>query len=97
MATLFARLLGEKFDRLPPRVRALHACETAQTYAGHADVDRGTSILSRLMGTATRLPTRKTEQELQVTIEPCASGERWTRRFARHTMQIGRASCRERV
>jgi hypothetical protein len=86
MAPLFARLLGEKFDRLPPRVRALHARDTSHTYAGRADVDRGTGMLSRLMGAATRLPAQKTDQELHVTIEPSASGERWTRTFADHAM-----------
>ena len=86
MATLFARLLGDKFDRLPPRVRALHTRETTYTYAGRADVDRGKNMLSRLMGAATRLPTQKTDQELHVTIEPSASDERWTRRFANHAM-----------
>jgi len=86
MTTLFARLLGDKFDRLPPRVRALHARETAHVYAGRADVDRGANVMARLMGAATRLPTRKSDQELRVTIEPSADGERWTRKFADHAM-----------
>jgi len=86
MATLFARLLGNDFDRLPPRVRALHARETTHTYAGRADVDRGSNILAKLMAAATRLPSRKADQELHVTIEPTASDERWTRRFTDHVM-----------
>ena len=67
MATLFARLLGPKFDELSPLVRALHARETSQTYEGRADVERGTGILSRLMGAATHLPSSKTDQPLRVT------------------------------
>jgi Domain of unknown function (DUF4166) len=86
MPTLFARLLGDRFDQLPPRVRALHARETTHTYAGRADVERGSSLMSRWMGAATRLPVDKTDQELHVTIEPTANGERWTRRFADHAM-----------
>lgn len=86
MATLFARLLGEKFDRLPARVRALHAREATRTYAGRADVHRGEGILSRWMAAATRLPAPGDDQALRVTIEISASGERWTRRFADHAM-----------
>ena len=86
MATLFARLLGDRFDRLPPRVRALHARETTHTYAGRADVDRGSGVLARLMGAATRLPARKSDQELGVTIEPTPTAERWIRTFADHAM-----------
>ncbi len=48
MATLFARLLGNDFERLPPRVRELHACETTQTYVGRADVERGSGLLVAL-------------------------------------------------
>src|SRR4051812_20291572 len=86
MSTLFARLLGDRFDQLPPRVRALHARETPYTYAGRADVERGSNLLSRCMGAATRLPAAKSDQELRVTIEPAMTGERWTRRFADHAM-----------
>jgi len=86
MATLFARLLGDAFEQLPPPVRALHARATAHTYAGRVDVERGDGIVSRLMGAATRLPARNTDQELRVTIEPSATGEHWTRRFANHAM-----------
>jgi hypothetical protein len=86
MATLFARLLGNKFDRLPPRVRALHACETTHAYVGRVDVNRGSGLLSRCMAAAARLPARMADRELCVTIEPTARGERWTRRFADHAM-----------
>jgi len=86
MATLFARLLADKFDLLPPRVRALHARETTHTYAGRADVERSAGLLARLMGAATRLPARKADQALHVTIEPTAHDERWTRKFADHAM-----------
>ena len=86
MPTLFARLLGDKFDVLPARVRALHACENARRYIGRADVERGVGILSRCIGAATRLPRSNPDQPLQVIIEPTANGEQWTRTFADHEM-----------
>jgi hypothetical protein len=86
MPTLFARLLGVRFDQLHSRVRALHTREAHHTYIGRADVERGSGLLSRWMGAATRLPANKADQELRVTIEPTATGERWTRRFSDHAM-----------
>jgi hypothetical protein len=86
MTTLFARLLGSQFDELPPRVLKLHARATSHAYEGRADVERGTGLLSRFMGAATRLPSTKTDQPLRVTIEPTPNGERWTRTFADHAM-----------
>jgi hypothetical protein len=86
MATLFQLLLGDAFDRLPPRVRALHAANGSRTYRGMADVERGSGVLSRFAGAATALPPDGQQIPISVTIEAGENYERWSRDFAGHPM-----------
>jgi hypothetical protein len=87
MATLFSTLLGDAFDRLPPRVRALHAAIGSRTYRGSADIERGSGFLSQIMGMATSLPPRGRQLPTTVTIETSESTERWSRNFDGHWMR----------
>jgi hypothetical protein len=84
---LFARILGDAFDQLPRRVRELHACETVRTYRGVANVERGRSWLAQLFSAATSLPRAGHDVASEVTIEPNAESETWTRDFAGHQMR----------
>src|ERR1700759_1271685 len=85
--TLFQSLLGADFDRLPPRVRRLHARDDSRVYRGQAAVRRGTGVLSRIAGAAASLPPVRADTRLAVTIEPWRNGERWIRRFGDARMQ----------
>ena len=87
MATLFSILLGDAFDRLPPRVRALHDAVASRTYRGTAVIERGGGILSRVIGVAASLPPSASTMPAAVTIETNASTERWSRNFDGHWMR----------
>ena len=87
MSSLFSALLGDAFDRLPPRVRAIHAATGSHTYRGVADVDRGDGILSRLLCMASSLPLAGRDIPITVTIETNGSTEQWRRDFGGHPMQ----------
>jgi hypothetical protein len=87
MSALFARVLGQPaFSALPRRVQLLHAETGARVYAGEADIERGTGLLSRLCGWATSLPLAGRAVPLQVEISAGDGAETWTRRFASHAM-----------
>ena len=84
---VFARLLGDAFDRLPPRVRALHSTTGLRRYRGTAEVRRGAGWLSRLCGWATSLPRAADATPVEVEIEASAHEETWTRRFGTECMR----------
>lgn len=81
MQPLYRRLLGERFEVLPQRVRELHDVRKVEVWTGRADVARGGSVLSRLVATAFGLPPEGRDQPLEVTFLPDGGTELWTRRF----------------
>lgn len=81
MEPLYRRVLGDRFDRLPARVRELHDLRTASAWAGRADVERGKSWIARLGAALTSLPPEGRNQPLRVTFEPRGAAEVWRRQF----------------
>ena len=78
VSPLFAALLGPAFAALPAPVRALHAAQGRQRYAGEVQVERGSGVLSRLIAAATHLPPAGAGR-LCVEIDASPDHERWTR------------------
>jgi len=76
---LFARLLGETWEALPPAVRRAHAGVEAVTLTGQARA-RGAPGLAALVRRLQGLPPAGVHATT-VTLTPTAAGERWTRRF----------------
>ena len=83
MIPLYRRVLGARFDQLPPQVRALHDVDARATWRGTADVVRGAHALSRLAGWITSLPPDGPGQPLSVTFEARDEAEVWSRTFGR--------------
>jgi Domain of unknown function (DUF4166) len=98
---LYRRLLGQRFDELPGRVRELHDLTGTSVWAGRADVERGSSPASRLVATLFGLPLAGRNQALRVTFKPSRSREIWARKFNKTvfcSVQYERAGLlRERV
>lgn len=78
---LYQRVLGPDFDRLPVMVRALHDVREKSTWTGRADVERGTSILCRVLAVLAGLPPTGEDQPLTVTFTPDNGAEVWHRAF----------------
>lgn len=78
---LFPRLLGPRFDALPPVVRRVHAGEAEAVFEGRAVArgDRGLAGLARLIA-GLRLGRFS---DFRVSIRPVDGGEIWTRQFGR--------------
>lgn len=81
MPPLYRRLLQDRFDQLPDRVRALHEVHGTSTWSGRADVERGQSRVSRIVATLFALPPAGRDQALTVTFRAQAGREIWERRF----------------
>jgi hypothetical protein len=86
-APLFRRLIGVDFDSLPPAVRALHDGRAERILEGSCDVERGTSLLARLLAALTALPAAGRAVPLKVVIHADTNGETWTRIFRGRRMQ----------
>jgi hypothetical protein len=80
---LYRRLLGARFEALPPRVRELHDLEGPQVWTGRADVEQGASWAARAAAGLFSLPPAGPDQPLYVAFEPVAGREVWTRTFGR--------------
>ncbi len=84
--SLYPLLLGRSFDALPEQVRALHSLERPVAWTGRADVERGTSLVCRLIALIFRLPPGGADQPLVVTFTPNEDGgETWERAFLKST------------
>ena len=81
-ASLYQRVLGDAFAKLPPAVQALHAPGAARCWQGRALVQRGSGLLSRLLGVVFGFPAAGEQVPVSVAFAPEAGGERWTRTFA---------------
>lgn len=78
---LYRRLLGERFEALPPRVRELHDVVGASSWTGRADVERGRSLTARVVATLFGLPPAGRDQALRVTFQVDGDREIWSRTF----------------
>lgn len=90
--SLYQRILGADFERLPASLRALHARDGVRRYAGEAEASRGAGWLSRLCGGIAGLPPAHAGA-IEVEIDAGRHGETWIRRFGHGAM---RSRLRER-
>lgn len=81
--SLYRRVLGADFERLPPQVRALHDVSETSEWTGDVDVRRGASLIARLMCRAMGLPPDGRGLPLTVVFTVDADDrEVWQRLFA---------------
>lgn len=80
---LYRRLLGDRFDRLPPLVAALHDLCADDGAEGEGHVTRGRGPFAALAGAIMGLPPSGA-YPLHVSFAADDEGERWTRRFGDH-------------
>ena len=78
---LFQQVLGQGFHDLPPAVQATHDHAGPRRWSGHAQVTRGTGLLSRLIAMTFRFPQAGSDIPVTVLKTPDADGEIWDRRF----------------
>lgn len=78
-APLYRRILGDAWGELPKPVQAMHDGTTAA--AGLAVVERGTGILSRLIGALFGFPAAGRHIPLTVTFQRQGATEIWQRKF----------------
>lgn len=79
---LFQEALGEHWDDLSPQAKALHSVQDVARFSGIARVDRGTSMLARLVASVFGFPPAAEAVRVTVTKTVTPDGELWERDFA---------------
>jgi len=79
--SLFKRILGANFDRLPPILQQIHAVQASQTFSGRCDITGGATWASRFLARAAALPPPGRNVPVEVTIESSPDCEQWRRSF----------------
>ncbi len=80
---LYKRVMGSQFDHIPPAVRNMHTVFGTAVAFGKAEVQRGTSLLARLVCNIMRFPPSG-QHTLEVHFTEQNGVERWTRNFGGH-------------
>lgn len=86
LTPLYARVMGDRFDRLPAAVREMHDLYGDGGAAGEGTVERGANPLARLIGRLVRFPPAGT-YPLHVAFAERGGAETWMRRFGPHRFQ----------
>lgn len=81
LAPIFPRVLGVDFNTLPEAIRATHQTADTSRWHGHADVLRGMSLWSRLLGWMFGFPPAEENVPVEVVKTVSAHGETWLCRF----------------
>lgn len=80
--SLYHHLLGEAWAELPPEIQAMHLPARARRASGRAEIERGRSILARLVGAVMGFPKAGRDVPVTVSFEIDEHREVWRRDFA---------------
>jgi hypothetical protein len=83
--TLMQAVLGERLDKLPAAIKRLADVHDVAHFDGEASVERGTGLLSRMIGKLIGFPPATPSVEVEVTKTVTETGESWTRRFGQRS------------
>ena len=81
MATLYQRVLGERFDALHPVLRRFHSSETHIVGRGPFRVVHHPGWFRRMLLFVLRFPIKGEAVEVRLEVSPSDAGERWVRAF----------------
>lgn len=80
-SSIFERLLGDLWPRLPEPIRAMHRLGAQSEARGVATVERGSNVLAKLVALVIGLPSAGADIPLSVRFTQTPTHERWTRKF----------------
>lgn len=92
-ATLYQRVLGADYDRLPEVLKRFHGAPRGGSVAGSLRIERGAGWLRGLLASLGGLPPAGESVPLRLDVSVQGDEEHWTRSFGRtqlHTRQLAR-------
>lgn len=94
--SLYSKILGPAFERLPPALKSIHDARRAKQYVGRCDV-RGGGLIARTIARFAGLPIAQTDVPIEVTVDATDASEHWIRKFGSQRMQSRLTSRKQRV
>jgi hypothetical protein len=85
--SLYRRLLGPDFDRLPLALRVFHDAAGGGSGAGAFRVQRATRLVGRIAARALRLPPERDQVLVALRVTVDGGGELWERTFGTHQLR----------
>lgn len=86
-ASLYRRLLGARFDQLPPVLRSFHDDPGGHQARGVFEVERGAGWLAAGLGRALKMPPSGPAVPVELRVQVTGDRERWTRSFDGRTLE----------
>ncbi len=93
MATIYQRVLRDRFELLPPALGRFLGDERGGRASGRLTVTRTVGYLHNLAAAALGIPPPG-EYDLLLEVSPHAAGQRWVRRFGAHALETTQADYR---
>lgn len=94
--SLYSRILGPAFERLPPALQGIHDTRRAKLYVGRCDI-RGGGLIARIIARLAGLPIAQTDVPIEVTVNVTEASEDWIRKFGSRRMQSRLSYRRQRM
>jgi hypothetical protein len=85
--SLYRRILGARFDALPPVLRRFHDADGGGQARGTFQVGRGTGWLRNAIASILGLPRAGAEVPVRLCVTVDGDRERWTRDFGGHRVE----------
>lgn len=79
--SMYRRILGDAYDRLPPLVRAMHEVESRHTARGRGRVSRGIGLARNLMADFLGMPPEARDIPVETTFSLAQGAETITRNY----------------
>ena len=86
-SSLYQRLLGPDFHRLPTALRRFHGSANGGVGAGLVDVQAGPKLWTRVLARALRLPPQGHRVPVTVCVRPVGDREVWDRTFGTNRLR----------
>jgi hypothetical protein len=76
--SLYSRILGPAFERLPSALKTIHDARRTKLYVGRCDI-RGGGLIARTIARLAGLPIAQTDVRIEVTVNVTDTSEDWLR------------------
>ena len=86
MTTLYRRLLGDKFDRLPPTLRDFHQVDRERHFHAKFKITRGKGFFKNVVAKLGGLPPAGENVPMRLRVVPDGEREHWHREFGKHKL-----------
>ncbi|CAA6804106.1 MAG: Unknown protein [uncultured Sulfurovum sp.] len=83
--TLYERILGDEFSKLPPLIQKMHIYEGSNLLKGVVEIERGKALIAKVLNFLMKLPKEQSNALLSLELKAKKEKELWRRTFGKDT------------